>query len=140
MSIVNTVTKTYLYCNGKVLLLQRSSSDIHRPSKYDIPGGAVDAGESIQAALIREVQEETGLLITPKMLQEITGFGVSSNESAVEKHVYIARQDMDAEPQVRLSQEHESYIWLSPQDALETFRHPFYGAALSYAIRAGYFQ
>lgn len=42
--------------DGKILL-----SPQHGPMRYDLPGGKVDIDESLQAGLIREVREETGI-------------------------------------------------------------------------------
>ena len=46
---------------GKVLLVKRGKS----PSfgEWSIPGGAVNVGESLEQALLREIKEETGLVI-----------------------------------------------------------------------------
>jgi 8-oxo-dGTP diphosphatase len=52
--------------SGRLLLIKRG----HEPGKglWSIPGGRVEAGESDAAALVREVREETGLLVTPGRL------------------------------------------------------------------------
>ncbi len=53
---------------GKLLLLKQTNG-------YDLPGGGLDLGESLEAAVIREVKEETGLEVTnPKLLAATTSF------------------------------------------------------------------
>jgi 8-oxo-dGTP diphosphatase len=46
----------------KVLLVQQQGPDDERPS-WTLPGGAVEEGELLTEALVREVREETGLEI-----------------------------------------------------------------------------
>jgi 8-oxo-dGTP pyrophosphatase MutT (NUDIX family) len=48
---------------GRVLLMQRADS-----GEWDFPGGAVELGETLTDALVREVGEETGLLVEPVRL------------------------------------------------------------------------
>jgi 8-oxo-dGTP diphosphatase len=52
--------------NGQILLIQRA----HPPlaGEWSLPGGRIEFGESIIAALKREVREETGLDIEPREL------------------------------------------------------------------------
>ena len=48
--------------SGRLLLIKRG----HEPGKglWSIPGGRVEAGESDADAVVREVREETGLVVT----------------------------------------------------------------------------
>ncbi len=50
---------------GKIAMVYSRQYDY-----YKFPGGGIEAGESRQAALIREVQEETGLRIIPDSIKE----------------------------------------------------------------------
>jgi ADP-ribose pyrophosphatase YjhB (NUDIX family) len=48
---------------GRVLLQQRSDG-----GQWGLPGGSVEIGESVTDAVIREVREETGLIVTVRRL------------------------------------------------------------------------
>ncbi len=50
-----------LICNGKILLEKRKNEP--GKGKWSIPGGLVELGESVEETVIREVHEETGLLV-----------------------------------------------------------------------------
>jgi UDPglucose 6-dehydrogenase len=57
---VNTIVTT----NSKVLLVKRSIEPFKE--MWSLPGGFVEYDESVEDALIREVEEETGLRVKPK--------------------------------------------------------------------------
>jgi ADP-ribose pyrophosphatase YjhB (NUDIX family) len=50
-----------LICDGKILLEKRKNEPGR--GKWSIPGGLVELGESVEETVIREVHEETGLLV-----------------------------------------------------------------------------
>jgi 8-oxo-dGTP diphosphatase len=54
---------------GRVLLVRRA----HEPLKghWSLPGGALELGESLHAGVVREVREETGLVVEPLELIEL---------------------------------------------------------------------
>ena len=48
---------------GRLLLQQRSDG-----GQWGLPGGSVEIGESVRDAIVREVREETGLIVAPRRL------------------------------------------------------------------------
>jgi 8-oxo-dGTP diphosphatase len=99
-----------IFRDGKVLLVRRARS----PGKgfYSLPGGRVEYGESLHAALAREVDEETGLKI------EILGLAgwreVLPGDTATGHYVIMsfAARWVGREPV--LNEEHDDYKWLQP--------------------------
>lgn len=59
--VAKTVGALLIGPDGKVLLGLRAPSKTVWPSHWDTIGGRVEGGESLGEALVREVQEETGL-------------------------------------------------------------------------------
>lgn len=54
---------------GRVLLVQRGREPLK--GHWSLPGGLIEVGESLHAAVVREVEEETGLLVEPVELIEL---------------------------------------------------------------------
>ncbi|HLA79506.1 MAG TPA: NUDIX hydrolase [Vicinamibacteria bacterium] len=49
---------------GGILLVRRGKEPLR--GRWTIPGGTVELGETLEDALIREIQEETGLTVRPR--------------------------------------------------------------------------
>lgn len=49
--------------DGRVVLIRRGKEPLR--GRWVIPGGTVEAGETLHEALVREVREETGLAVRP---------------------------------------------------------------------------
>lgn len=55
--------------NGRVLMVRRCNPP--NPGRLALPGGKMHLGESPEAALIREIREETSLTIVPVQLLDV---------------------------------------------------------------------
>ena len=58
-------TRAVIIRNGKIATQHGNAGD------YKILGGGVEPGEDLHEALIREVQEESGLVVIPSSIQTI---------------------------------------------------------------------
>lgn len=76
-----------IYRDGRVLLVRRARA----PGRdlFSLPGGVVEAGETLAEAVTREVQEETSLTVEPIRLAGHREVIVRDAEGRVERHFVI---------------------------------------------------
>jgi 8-oxo-dGTP diphosphatase len=58
--VIIEVVAAVIRRDGRILITQRLD-DVHLARLWEFPGGKVEAGESLEAALRREIQEELGI-------------------------------------------------------------------------------
>jgi 8-oxo-dGTP diphosphatase len=97
--------------DGCVLLLRRSAANKHFVGLWEWPGGKLDPGENFADALLREVDEECGLTI-----ELLAPAGVSSFEMPAVRAVLICMEARLVRGEVRLSHEHDAFVWVPPAD------------------------
>lgn len=100
--------------DGKVLLLQRSEDEF-MGGIFELPSGKVEAGETLDAALFREVKEETGLDIV-SIRDYLGSFDYTSGSGRNSRQFNFAVDVNSPEP-VEL-QEHDAYTWTSLTEEL----------------------
>ena len=103
--------------NNKFLLLERVPSD-SMGGFVGIPSGTVEAGEDLLTALAREVQEETGLLVT-SVLEYLGSFDWMSSSGKKTRHFNFFVQVEDGEIKLNPT-EHQAYYWVALSDAAFT--------------------
>jgi ADP-ribose pyrophosphatase YjhB (NUDIX family) len=119
--------------DGRVLIVRRA-----RPPAYGVftlPGGGVEAGETLRDAVIREVLEETALAIEPLGLAGYREAIARDADGRVERHFVIlpfAARWLSGE--VALNEELAEARWLLPHelDGLKTTE------GLAEVVRAAY--
>jgi 8-oxo-dGTP diphosphatase len=104
-----------IFRNGKVLVVRRA----RKPALnlYTLPGGLVEAGETLIDSVIREVREETALLIEPIGLAGHREVIARDSQGKVERHFVIlcfAARWLGGEPV--LSDELDDSRWLDPSE------------------------
>ena len=101
--------------DGKVLIVRRA-----RPPAYGVftlPGGGVEAGETLHEAIVREVMEETALTIEPLGLAGYREAIARDADGKVERHFVIlpfAARFIAGE--VALNEELAEARWLVPSE------------------------
>ncbi|TLW93976.1 NUDIX domain-containing protein [Saccharomonospora piscinae] len=100
--------------DDKVLLLKRPADDF-MGGVYELPSGKVEGDETLDAALIREVAEETGLTVTDTVAY-LGSFDYTSGSGKKSRQFNFAVSVAKSEP-VRLT-EHDSYLWASLDEQL----------------------
>jgi 8-oxo-dGTP diphosphatase len=90
--------------NDKVLLLQRSDKNKHYLGKWQLPGGKVDSGETVEEAIQREVFEETGFYCSELEVKKEVCF--LSEIAGVEKEVCLTVFYCRVDGDFALSEDH----------------------------------
>ena len=95
--------------HGHILILKRSKQSRTNPGKWELPGGKIDAAESFDAALKREVLEETGFEVIIH-----TAAGTAMQESEEWRVIHLMMIGSILSGGLAISKEHEEYRWASP--------------------------
>ena len=61
--LFKVAVSAFVVDSEKVLLLKRRDDELFLPGKWEVPGGGVDEGETIEQGLVREAMEEAGIEI-----------------------------------------------------------------------------
>jgi 8-oxo-dGTP diphosphatase len=90
-----TVVAGVIECDGRVLICQRRRGSRHS-LKWEFPGGKVEPGEALAAALRRELAEELG--ITAQVGAEIMRYSYQYPGRAPVPLVFIRVSGFEGEP------------------------------------------
>jgi 8-oxo-dGTP diphosphatase len=102
--------------DSKILLGKRAPGQLLYPDVWDLPGGHLEAGESVDQALIRELMEELG--IVPTRFVPLGKFDELNPEKygAQQYHVYLVTEWSGLIVN-RQPHEHSEIRWVSLETA-----------------------
>lgn len=115
-----TVKAVVVNKEGKCLILRRADDDETGPNKYDLPGGRVEGGETIEDSIQREVAEETGIQVEVGPAIHYLDWSKERNG----KLIYCKGLRLLAfhkSGDVKLSKEHDNFEWLDFKSAILKF-------------------
>jgi 8-oxo-dGTP pyrophosphatase MutT (NUDIX family) len=97
---------------GRILAMRRSMAKDAAPGIWEALSGRIEPGESPLEAVHREIEEESGLSVRvhPRPL-----VAHASDRAGVPMLIVYYFADW-LEGEVRLSEEHEAYAWLDPDE------------------------
>jgi 8-oxo-dGTP diphosphatase len=102
---------------GKILLLHRHN-DKSQGGKWGIPAGKVDKEDKDNKfAIIRELREETGLIVNEDALVFHKTFYVVYPDKKYLYHYHNLKLKNSVNIIIE-NKEHQDYIWVTPQEAL----------------------
>jgi 8-oxo-dGTP diphosphatase len=107
------VLKGFILHKGKVLTVQRAHDDEVGGGTWELVGGKIRFGEDLEAALLREIQEEVGLDVTVERILYATTFQTHATRQVVIL-TYLCKSDHH---EVFLSQEHIDYRWSTKEQS-----------------------
>lgn len=114
-NIIQQVAMKALVVDGNKVLVVREAATYAEGTnagKYQLPGGRVEKGENIKAALRREVLEETGLTVSieyPIYVGEWLPIIRGKKHQIVGIFVVCKPKDLT----IKLSTEHDDYKWVN---------------------------
>jgi mutator protein MutT len=113
-----TIVNGMLVRNHTVLLARRSGHRKTYPGLWSFPGGHVEAGETLDAALARELGEEIGIVPTAfRPVGRIADPNATSSDP-ITYHIYVVEAWTGGEP-VALGNEHTELRWFDPRAAAQ---------------------
>lgn len=110
------IVSCFFEFDNKILLLKRDPNK-SQGGKWGVPAGKINPNEGLLAALVREVFEETGNIISEK---EFIFYKTIYVKHDYDFAYHMFNLKLDNKPEVKLStREHDEYIWISLKDVLK---------------------
>lgn len=96
--------KAFILNEGHFLVMHKAGVE---ENVWELPGGRMEFGETAERTLVREVLEETGLLVTPARVLDT--WNCVFERYQITGIIYLCRIKNN---KVRLSEEHDKYKWV----------------------------
>lgn len=107
--VTHFATGIAVFQNGKLLVVRRAAHDDFLAGEWELPGGGVDAGETIEEGAKRELKEETGL-DADEVLGTFEGFDYTTPEKPKVRQINFK---VSVRPGDIVLTEHDIFKWIA---------------------------
>jgi 8-oxo-dGTP diphosphatase len=107
--------------DGAVLLIRRGKDPLK--GRWTLPGGTVEWGEPMRDALVREIEEETGLTVRPGEILAVFERIEGKGERSSHHHVIVDFLCESVSGSVRAGSDAEAAVFV-PRDELDRYGVP----------------
>lgn len=97
---------------GAFLAVRRKPTMKRDPGVWEFPGGKIEAGETIEEAVVREVKEELGVSIT--LIQSLLFYPFTMGDQTIHLTYYLC--ELDTDPNRIQLQDHDAWQWFEEND------------------------
>jgi 8-oxo-dGTP diphosphatase len=120
--------------DGKIAVVRVEKP--RHPAWHDLPGGALDPGETAEEAVVREFGEEVGLRVAVgRAFAAANQYFVNTDGDAFDNLATFFILDLDSEdPGLKIEDDH-TLVWMDPHRALEILRHDAHAWAVTAWLR-----
>ena len=113
-NITHLATGVAVLQGGKLLVVRRVVEDDTLGGEWELPGGGVDPGETIEQGAIRELLEETGLEVS-EVVGTFAGFDYSTSKKPRVRQINFKVTAMPGDIKLEPT-EHNEYRWITAND------------------------
>jgi 8-oxo-dGTP diphosphatase len=113
--VTHFATGIAVFQDGKLLVVRRVAHDDFLAGEWELPGGGVDAGESIEQGAVRELKEETNLDVE-KMIGTFEGFDYTTPKKPKVRQINFK---VSVKPGDISLTEHDMYKWITVDEIKE---------------------
>ncbi|MFB9904086.1 NUDIX hydrolase [Allokutzneria oryzae] len=118
---------------GRLLMIRRTDND-----RYAIPGGAQECGETVAQAVVREVDEETGIRVDVTSLVGVfsnPAHVVAFSDGEVRQEFSLCFRATPTGGDLRASSESKEVLWVAPHDLACLDIHPSIRLRIDHGLR-----